>query len=143
MAADVVKPKVRRARKVFKPGIRLVLGPLPFPVLGQAWRLHAAAPLVLLAIKSEVDIRRWRARQIRDTTGRNAPKNKPIAVTSALCEQLGLGRDSRLRAIRALESAGMITVEWSSRRAPRVRLAAGLFDEGKIWVMQSAGGEPG
>ena len=28
----------------------------------------------------------------------------------------------------------MITVTWADRRAPKVRLAPGLFDEGKITV---------
>jgi hypothetical protein len=93
-------------------------------VLGQAWRLHHAAPLVLLAIKSEMDIQRWR-------TGEDNPE---VAVTSALCAQLGLSCHARLRGVRALEAAGFISVTWNGRRAPLVRLAPDLFDEGKIAV---------
>ena len=80
---------------------------------------------MLLAIKREVDIQRWR----------HPEETEPeIAVTSALCDQLGVSPDARVRAVRALESAGLITVSWADRRAPKVRLAPGLFDEGKIMV---------
>ena len=114
-----------KARRLYGPDVRWALGPLPFPLLGQAYRLHPAGPLVLLAIKSEVDIQRWRHPEEAEPE---------VAVTSALCDQLGLNPDTRVRAVRALESAGLITVSWADRRAPKVRLAPGLFDEGKIEV---------
>jgi hypothetical protein len=114
----------QRKQRLHAPGIRFVRGTIPFPVLGQAWRLcHAALP-VLLAIKSETDLQRWR-------TGED---DIEVAVTAALCAQLAVSRDQRLRALRALEAAGMISVTWADRSAPRVRLAPGLFDEGKLEV---------
>ena len=122
----VKRAKPARPKRLHAPNVRFVKGTVPFPVLGQAWRLHHAAPLVLLAIKSEVDIQRWR-------TGEDNPE---IAVTSALCAQLGLSRDARLRGVKALETAGLLTVTWIDHRAPRVGLAPGLFDEGKITVAE-------
>jgi hypothetical protein len=118
-------PQAFRARRLYGPDVRWVKGPLPFTLLGQAYRLHHAGVLVLLAIKREVDIQRWRCTDEADPE---------ITVTSATCDQLGLGRDARLGAIRALEAAGLITVTWAERRAPKVRLAPGLFEEGKITV---------
>ena len=44
------------------------------------------------------------------------------------------GLDARVRAIKAMEAAGLTTVTWSERRAAKIRLAPGLFDEGKITV---------
>jgi hypothetical protein len=116
-------PQTLKLRKLFGPGVRFVKGPLPASLLGQTYRLHHAAPLVLMAIQSEVDIQNWR--KVDDPE---------VAVTTALCAEFGVGRDARLRAIHALEAAGLITVIWADRRAPRVRLAPGLFEEGKITV---------
>ena len=53
-------PQALKARKLYGPDVRWVQGPLPFTLLGQAFRLHRAAIPVLLAIKREVDIQRWR-----------------------------------------------------------------------------------
>jgi hypothetical protein len=114
-----------RARRLYGPDVHWVKGPIPFPLLGQAYRLHRAAIPVLLAIKRAVEIQIWR-------DPRNL--NREIAVTSALVKQIGITSDTRVKAIRALEAAGLVTVTWSTRRAPRVRLADGLFDEGKITV---------
>jgi hypothetical protein len=124
VGAKPARPRRNRLKQLHAPGVRFVKGPVPLSVLGQAWRLHRAAPLVLLAIKSEVDVRRWRTRE----------DNPEVAVTSALCAQLGLSRNARLRGLRALEAAGLIGVTWEIRRAPLVRLVSGLFDEGKIAV---------
>jgi hypothetical protein len=118
-------PQALKARHLYGPDVRWVKGPLPFALIGQACRLHRAALPVLLAIKREVDIQRWH---------RPKETEPEIAVTSALCDQLGLSSDARIRGVRALESAGLVTATWSDRRAPRVRLAVGLFDEGKITV---------
>ena len=120
-----VKRRAKRPKKLHAPDVRFVKGTMPFSLLGQAFKLHPAAPLVLLAIKSEADIQYWR--------GNDDPE---VAVTSKLCSQLNLTRDQRLRALRALEAAGLISVAWASRRAPRVRVAPGLFDEGKITVVE-------
>ena len=118
-------PQTLKARRLYGPDVRWVAGPVPFSLLGQAYHLHPAGPLVLLAIKREVDIQRWR----------HSKEPEPeVAVSSALCDQLGISPDARVRAVRALESAGLITVTWADRRAPKVRLAPGLFDEGKIEV---------
>jgi hypothetical protein len=118
------RPRRDRSKRLHAPGVRFVKGTVPLSVLGQAWRLHHAAPLVLLAIKSEVDIQRWRTRE----------NNSEVTVTSVLCAQLGLSRHARLRGVRALEAAGLISVTWERLRAPLVRLVPGLFDEGKIAV---------
>jgi hypothetical protein len=124
---EEIKPKRRvRRKRLHAPNVRFVKGTVSFPVLGQAWRLHHAAPLVLLAIKSEVDIQRWRTDD----------DNSEVAVTASLCSQLGLSRDARLRAVKALEGAGLLTATWTTRRAPRVRLAPDLFEEGKITVSE-------
>ena len=118
-------PQALQARRMYGPDVRWVKGPLPFSLIGQACRLHRAALPVLLAIKRGVDIQLWSHPEEPDPE---------ITVTSALCEQLGVSSDARVRAVRALESAGLITVTWADRRAPKVRLAPGLFDEGKIEV---------
>jgi hypothetical protein len=118
-------PQAFKARKLYGPDVRWVQGPLPFSLLGQAFRLHPAAIPVLLAIKREVDIQRWR----------NPAEPEPeIVVTTAVCDQLGVSHDARIRAIRAMEAAGLMTATWSKGRAPKVRIAPGLFDEGKITV---------
>jgi hypothetical protein len=127
MAAEQARSRARaklakQRKQLHAPGIRFTKGTIPHPMFGQA-RLHKAAPLVLLAIKSEVDIQLWRG-----------VEHPEVAVTAALCAQLAISRDQRLRALHALEAAGMISVTWADRRAPRVRLAPGLFDEGKITV---------
>ena len=118
-------PQTLKARRLYGPDVRWVAGPVPFSLIGQAYRLHRAALPVLLAIKREVDIQRWR---------RPEETEPEVAVTSALCDQLGVSSDARVRAVRALASAGLITVSWADRRAPKVRFAPGLFDEGKIEV---------
>ena len=90
-------PQAFKARRLYGPDVRWVQGPLPFSLLGQAYRLHPAAIPVLLAIKREVDIQRWR---------RPEEPEPEIAVTSALCDQLGVSHDARVRAVRALEARG-------------------------------------
>jgi hypothetical protein len=122
-----ISPQASKAKRLFAPGVRFIRGPVSQALLGQAWRLHHAAPLVLLAIKSEIDIQRWREAD-----------DLEVAVTAQLCADFGLSRNTRLRAVRALEAAGMLTASWADRRAPRVRLAPGLFDEGKISVQRVA-----
>jgi hypothetical protein len=114
-----------RARRKYGPDVHWVKGPIPFPLIGQSYRLHRAALPVLLAIKRAVDIQLWR---------NPSDPNPEIAVTSSLVAQMGITPDTRVNAIRSLEAAGLVTVVWFGRRAPRVRLADGLFDEGKITV---------
>jgi hypothetical protein len=114
-------------KQLYDTGIRFTKS-IAHPLLGQAWRRHHAAPLVLMAIKSEYDLQRWRNRRRVD------PPEPEIAISSKLCAQLGLSRDARLRGLRALEELGWITVIRSTRKAPVVRIIPGLFDEGKITV---------
>ena len=46
----------------------------------------------------------------------------PVVLTSARLKQSGIGREDKRRALRALESAGLIRVERRSRRNPLVTL---------------------
>jgi hypothetical protein len=128
------KARARAARRKratqwqeYDTGIRFTKS-IAHPLLGQAWRCHHAAPLVLMAIKSEYDIQRWRHRRKAD------PPEPEIVLTTKLCAQLGLSRDARLRGLRALEALGWVAVVWSAKAAPRVKVIPGLFDEGKVTV---------
>jgi hypothetical protein len=97
----------RESAKVF------VKGPVDLRVLGRAFQAHSAAPLILLALKRGIDM--------------NKGERSVFAVTTKFCEGLNISTNSRLRAVRALEAEGMITVNWIDKKAPLVRLAKGLF----------------
>jgi hypothetical protein len=105
-----------RALKSHSGRERFTLGPIPHRVLARARAAHKDGPLVLLAIKA--------ARDISVALG----DDEEIAVTQAVCAQIGVPRNSKLRAIRALEEAGLLTVSWHPYRAPRVKLPPRLFE---------------
>ena len=109
--------KQRRAIAKAKKQRRFVGGQIPLSVLARADRAHARGPFVLLVLKAEIDMARQR-------TGAFRPE---IAVTSGLFEGLGISPDARVRIIRALEGAGLITSVWEPNKAPRVRLVRNLF----------------
>jgi hypothetical protein len=97
---------------------RYAKGPVPAKTMATARRAHADGPLVLLAVKAMGDM-------IASKTGGPVPE---IPVTDSLCSPWGVSRSSRRRAVRALEAAGLLTVvRESGLKAPRVRLAKGLF----------------
>jgi len=107
------KKRAEKPRPQRKSAKCFVMGPIPMHVLGRAFKAHSAAPLILLALKRELDMKRRR--------------EAVIAVTAKLCEGLNISTNSRLRAVRALEAEGMIAVNWIGRKAPLVQLADWLF----------------
>ena len=52
----------------------------------------------------------------------DAPADRWVAITTTFCERYGLTDRRRTSAIDKLEAAGIIRVERSSKRAPRVKL---------------------
>jgi hypothetical protein len=93
-----------------------VKGDIPHETLGRADQAGAHALAILLLLKTKADFQR-----LLDES------EVEVVCSDEFTHALGLTTNARLRAIRALEAAGMITVEWSRRRAPRVRLVSGLF----------------
>ena len=100
-----------RARKKMKRAQRFVLGPLPWPWLCSLALCHPRALELALTIK-----------MLSDTAGR-----EEVALSSTLIAELGLGRESKRRALAALETAGLVEVKRMSGRLPLVSLRRELL----------------
>jgi hypothetical protein len=109
------KPRVRtRGARFLEP---YVLVAMSVRSVERARKAHAAAPVVLLAIKRAYDLK-------------GLPYGEPLAVTEAVTAGFGVSSGTRVRAIRAMVAAGLMTAEWAGRRAPRIVPTLGLFGDG-------------
>jgi hypothetical protein len=86
----------------------------PFAMLPLAWAAKAAAatntPKALVWI--------WLVQQARRT------KSNTIAISNEALARYGIGRHTKLRALRQLEAAGLVTLEHHPGKAVVVRLLA-------------------
>jgi hypothetical protein len=49
-------------------------------------------------------------------------KSDTVALSNEPLKRVGVSRHAKYRALRALTAAGLITVEWRNRQAPRVTI---------------------
>ncbi len=83
-----------------------VKGPLPFPWLTAAARCHPRGVEVLLVI-----------RMLSDIQGASQ-----VALPNGLLAEMGVTRETKRRALEALEDAGLVRVNRCPGRLPRVAL---------------------
>jgi hypothetical protein len=55
-----------------------------------------------------------------------ADKHRTVVVANQTLSTWGVGRREKYKALRQLEAAGLISVEWRQRRSPLVTLLPGL-----------------
>jgi hypothetical protein len=55
-----------------------------------------------------------------------ADKSRTVALANQTLSNWGVGRREKYKALRQLEAAGLISVEWRQRRSPLVTLIPGL-----------------
>ena len=101
-------PTIRRLREaqVDRNRQNFLAGRFPLEWLSRAARAHPRGLEMLLLTKRAVDMAR----------------EQPVTVPDELCAEFGVTRQTRYRALRALEAAGLIRVEWHNGRLPRIRL---------------------
>jgi DNA-binding MarR family transcriptional regulator len=85
---------------------RFLKGPIPIDVIAAAARLPGKSLAVLLAIRHRADLTR----------------SQTVALPRALMMQFGVQKDSKARALRALEEAGLVRVDRSKGQSPKVTL---------------------
>jgi DNA-binding transcriptional ArsR family regulator len=104
-----------RGRRV--PPIRgkFIAGPVDVSWVCQASRLGVKALLVGLAL--------WHLKGLR--------RENSFLVSNLMVQEWGVQPDAKRRALRALEKAGLITVERRGKRSPRVTLIVGNTFEGE------------
>lgn len=99
-------------------GERFLKGPIPEAWLCRAARLPGKALAVSLALWSQAGVERDRC----------------VKLTTRLRSRFGVGRQASYRALRALEAAGLVSVERHAGRSPTVCLlragAEGTVEEG-------------
>ena len=95
-----------RSHPTARPTARFLKGPVPLVSLAVAARLPGKALAVYLAIVHR-----------RDLT-----HEPTVTLPSTLLREFGVDRDSKARALRALEDAGLAQVERTNGRAARITL---------------------
>jgi hypothetical protein len=83
-----------------------VRGPFPGEQFAIAARLPGKALAVWLLIHHQYRLR----------------GNEVVTLSTALLDRVGIEQMSKLRALRHLEAAGLVTVTWSTGHPPRLRL---------------------
>ena len=112
-----------KARKRQKRARRFVKGPLHWPWMAAAARCHPRGLEVVLTVK-----------MLSDTSGQHE-----VELSSMLLKELGIGRETKRRALDALEAAGLVVVDRNRGRLPRVSLKTVISDAGdgksstKMW----------
>ena len=103
-------------------------GPVDVSWVVQASQLGVKALLVGLTL--------WHIRGLR--------RADAFIVSNIMVQDWGILPDAKRRALRKLEEAGLIRVEWRGKRSPQVTLVAGnVVDGGKVAAEFSlAGGGP-
>lgn len=54
-------------------------------------------------------------------------KKAQIELSNSACRKLGFDHHTKMRALKALEAAGWITVQWRRRKAPSIKLIRGFY----------------
>jgi hypothetical protein len=83
-----------------------VRGPFPGEQFEIAARLSGKALVVWELVHHQCHLRR----------------KAEVTLSTILLERVGVGPDAKVRALRYLEKAGLITVTWQAGRAPRIAL---------------------
>lgn len=96
----------RRGRRASPIQGKFIAGPIDVPWVVQASRLGVKALLVGLAL--------WHLKKLRQADA--------FTVSNLMLQEWGVQPDAKSRALRALEKAGLITVERRGKRSPRVAL---------------------
>ena len=96
------------------PGGKFLKGPIPWPWLSQAGRLQGHALHVGIAL--------WFLAGLK--------KVGTVTLSSSVLEDLGVSRFSGYRALQALESAGLISVDRHTGRNPLVTILNGWKNNG-------------
>jgi len=101
-------PTIRRLReaKADRKRQNFLAGRFPLEWLSRAAQAHPRGLEMLLLTKRAVDMAR----------------EQPVTVPDELCTEFGVTRQARYRALRALEAARLIQVEWHNGRLPRIWL---------------------
>ena len=95
-----------KANRRHKRASLFVMGPMPFPWLTAAARCHPRGVEVLLVI-----------RMLSDIQG-----TAEVALSNGLLAEMGVTRETKRRALEALEDAGLVRVNRSPGRLPWVAL---------------------
>jgi DNA-binding transcriptional ArsR family regulator len=104
---DVAPKKVvREGRRISSVGGKFIAGPVDVTWLSQARKLGVAALWVGLGL--------WFLRGLR--------RSDSFIVSNLILREWNVLPDAKRRALRALEKAGLITVERRGKRSPRVTL---------------------
>ncbi|QGY03622.1 hypothetical protein MMSR116_18300 [Methylobacterium mesophilicum SR1.6/6] len=104
--ADEIEIKFEAYANKTKPKARFLKGPIPLESLAVASRLPGKALAVYIALRHRCDLE-----------GKNT-----VSLPAALLRSFGVDRDSKARALRVLENAGLIQVERTPGRAARITL---------------------
>lgn len=105
---DVSPPQavIRKGRRVSSVKGKFIAGPLNVVWLSQARKLGVSALWVGLCL--------WFLRGLR--------RSDSFIVSNLFMQALGVSPDAKRRALRKLESAGLIIIEQKGKRSPRVTL---------------------
>jgi DNA-binding transcriptional ArsR family regulator len=95
---------------------KFIAGPVDVSWVCQASRLGVKALLVGLAL--------WHLKGLR--------RDNSFIVSNLMLQEWGIEPDAKRRALRALETAGLISVERRGKRSPRVTLIAGNAGHGRM-----------
>ena len=95
---------------------KFIAGPVDVSWVCQASRLGVKALLVGLAL--------WHLKGLRRDTS--------FTVSNLMLQEWGIEPDAKRRALRALETASLISVELWGKRSPRVTLIAGNAGHGRM-----------
>jgi len=99
--ATVRTPISRRVKRQ-----RFLAGPIPMKWLAEARKLGVSALWVSVLL--------WHQRGMR--------KQTCFSLSNLACEEWGVSADAKCRALRKLEVAGLIALEWSGKQSPTVTL---------------------
>ncbi len=98
-----------KVQRQAKQAARFIKGPLPWTWVCAAARCHPRGLELVLIVKMLIDI-----------TG-----NETVLVSNKLATEMGLGRETKRRALVALEAAGLVRVDRKRGRSPMVSFAPG------------------
>jgi len=99
----------RRGRQPSPTRGKFIAGPVDVSWVCRASRLGVKALLVGLAL--------WHLRGLRSSNS--------FTVSNLMLQEWGIQPDAKARALRALEKAGLITIDRRGKRSPRVTLIVG------------------
>src|SRR6266487_2131384 len=109
----------RRGRRASPIRGKFIKGPLDFVWFSKARQLGVTALWVGFGL--------WFLRGLR--------RSNSFTVSNLMMQECGVQPDAKARALRALERAGLITVERRGKRSPQVTLIAGnTFNGGTVAV---------